>query len=154
MQVVPTDLALFQTLSPSFRELREILEAVEDAREEYIQKFSIELEKEIQSLIGQFVSVRNRAQDPLILSPSSKSDDVIRLVDVLIAEANELASFGARYEKYQTQFKLPITTYTEVAEIRNELNLKRTLWVGLQEWQSTVEKWRNCPFDSLVTEDM
>ena len=132
-------MALFQTLDPTLRQLHEVAEIAEETKEENIQKFSAELEKITQELIAEVVGIRNQAQDPLILSPLSKPEEVLKYVDDLITKADKKAALASNYVDYQTLFKLPTTKHTELEETRADLNLKRTLWIALQDWQSLTE---------------
>lgn len=139
IQIVPTELAMFQTLQPTLRQLGEVTEVAEESKEENIQKNSVELEKNIQELVAEVIAIRNRAQDQIILNPHSSPEDVLRFVDDLIEQADQKAEQAQRYSNYQVQFKMEPTRNTELEETRMDLALKKTLWVSLQDWLSITE---------------
>ena len=130
---------MYQTLYPTLRQLNEVVDIADETKEENIQKFSVELEKNIQELIVEVIGIRNQAQDPLILNPHSKPEEVLTYVEGLIGQADSKADLANNYCDYQTLFKLPPTKHTELDETRADLYLKKTLWVALQDWHHLTE---------------
>jgi dynein heavy chain len=152
--VVPTDIALYQTLGPTLRQFKEVVDMAEDTKEENISKFSIELEKNIAELVSDVIKLRDRAQDPMIYNPNAKVDTVLRFLDDLIKQIDKLGAMADNYTKYQNNFKVLPYKYVELEETKSEIQLKRTLWLSFQKWEAAVEKWKFMPFDTLNTDEM
>lgn len=139
VSINPTELALFQTLQPTLRQLSEVTDIADESKEEKVQKYSLDLEKNIQDLIADVNAIRNRAQDPIILDPSATPADALKVVESLIAQADAKAQLATNYTNYQTMFKLNATKHTELEETRADLALKKTYWVAWQDWQAIKE---------------
>lgn len=123
--ILPTDLAMFQTLYPTMRQLNEALEKSEDLHDEYVQKLSVELEKEIQATVTRVVEIRNRSQDPLILNPNSNIGEVLEFISSLRNQFDTLNSVYMKFISYQNQFKLPTSKKIEFEETNSELDMKK-----------------------------
>jgi dynein heavy chain, axonemal len=157
IKIPPTDLAMFQTLGPTIRQLKETVDIAMDTKEENITKFSTELEKAMNELISQVVEIRNLAQDPMVLNPNSDSEIVIQFMEGLKTKLEMAEELKSRYEKWGILFKnggvvkegeekdeSQPTESTDTAasndhtapfeESKAEIELKRTLWVGLRDW--------------------
>ncbi|ORY38879.1 hypothetical protein BCR33DRAFT_853838 [Rhizoclosmatium globosum] len=180
--IQPTDLALYQTLLPTLRSLQESVDISTDTKEENITRFATELEKALNDLMGEVSDVRNRAQDPMVLNLSSDSNIVIRFLDELKANLNEIEAKKKRYESWGELFKnggitvgqpeekpaagrgqpppppadakkKPVSS-GELEETMTEVQLKSTLWISLREWSKMANDWRTQPFDSLNIEEI
>ncbi|KAJ1555299.1 Dynein heavy chain 6, axonemal, partial [Nowakowskiella sp. JEL0078] len=172
--IQPTDLALYQTLGPSLRQIKEALDMATDTKEENISKFTSELDHSTSELMNEVSDIRNRAQDPMVLNPGAKSDLVISFLEELCNQLERIETLRVRYEmwaelfksggsvsgmqnKAEVETKAPPTAALKVGELeetKTEVELKRTLWTSLREWEIITESWRNMPFDSLNTEDI
>ncbi|KAI9363382.1 dynein heavy chain and region D6 of dynein motor-domain-containing protein [Zopfochytrium polystomum] len=172
--IQPTDLALYQTLSPTVRQMKESLDMGSDTKDDNITKFSAELEKAVIELMSEVSEVRNRAQDPMVLNAGASSEMVIKFLEELRAQLDKLEELKRRYDQWGDLFKSGGTTggrggqpggesakaaaaaakSTDLEETRTEVELKRTLWVSMNEWNSITSVWKNQPFDSLNPEDV
>ena len=159
ISIPPTDLALYQTLGPSLRSLKDALDMSLDTKEEKITKFSIELEKNVAELMQEVLEIRNKAQDPTVLNPLSKHDTVTLFMSELSDQLFKVEALKKKYESWSELFKAggsmseverqrqnqsennaaAIAKPTEFEETRTELELKKTLWVSLREWEKMTE---------------
>ncbi|KAJ3415371.1 Dynein heavy chain 6, axonemal, partial [Chytridiales sp. JEL 0842] len=103
--IQPTDLALFQTLSPTLRQLKESVDMASDTKEENITKFSGELEKAINDLMNVVSEIRNKAQDPMVLNSGSKNEVVIKFLEDLRSQLDKVDELKKRYENWGDLFK-------------------------------------------------
>ncbi|KAJ3032226.1 Dynein heavy chain 6, axonemal [Rhizophlyctis rosea] len=178
--IQPTDLALYQTLGPTLRQLKEVVDMATDTKEENIARFSLELEKSLGELMGEVSEIRNRAQDPMVLNPGAKSEMVIKFLDELKGGLEKIEASKGRYEMWGELFKSggSVRAMEEKAaaaaaeggaaaraaaaqpktgdleDTKVEVELKRTLWLSLKEWEGITKVWKETPFDSLSTEDV
>ncbi|KAJ3226918.1 Dynein heavy chain 6, axonemal [Clydaea vesicula] len=173
IQIQPTDYALFQTLGPTLRQLKESVDMASDTKEDNISRFSLELEKQTSELMAEVAEIRNKAQDPMVLNPGAKSDLVIKFLDELRAQLDKLEASKIKYGAWDELFKnggCTILTIekkeegqkvakvgeknAELEETKNELELKRVLWKSLSDWEVITTQWRNASFDTLNTEEI
>ena len=136
--VPPTELALYQTMVPTVRQLKDVVEICEDTKEENVQKFTIELEKNIAEMLSEVNDIRNRSQDPMILNPGSSADNVKRFIEDLHTSLKKQQTLSENYVSYQKVFKIQSGKFTELEETMNDLQLKSTLWTSFEEWDNLV----------------
>ncbi|KAJ3052746.1 Dynein heavy chain 6, axonemal [Rhizophlyctis rosea] len=177
--IQPTDLALYQTLGPTLRQLKEVVDMATDTKEENISRFSGELEKSLGELMGEVSEIRNRAQDPMVLNPGAKSEMVIKFLDDLKSGLEKVEERKGRYEMWGELFKSggsPKAMAEKAAaaaaeggapkvaaqqaktgdleDTKTEVELKRTLWLSLKEWEGVTKAWKEVTFDLLSTEEV
>ncbi|KAJ3183889.1 Dynein heavy chain 6, axonemal [Geranomyces variabilis] len=176
--IQPTDLALYQTLGPTLRQLKEVVDMASDTKEENISKFSVELDKALSDLMTEVSDIRNRAQDPMVLNVGAKSELVIKFLEDLRAQLETIDVTKARYEQWGVLFKsggsiaamqkaaagdpaakqvaasgLP-SKMGELEDTKSEVDMKRTLWMSLKDWDAITRSWREGSFETLNTEEM
>ncbi|KAI9095538.1 hypothetical protein DFS34DRAFT_182154 [Phlyctochytrium arcticum] len=180
ISIQPTDLALYQTLGPTLRQLKEAVDMASDTKEENINKFSGELDRSMNELMSEVSEIRNRAQDPMVLNPGAKSDVVIKFLEELREQLATVEATKVRYEAWSELFKnggsmaaqkgvegapadnksAPAPTSAaigksgELEETKTEVELKRALWISLKDWEVLTREWREVPFDMLNTEEV
>ncbi|KNE58518.1 hypothetical protein AMAG_04085 [Allomyces macrogynus ATCC 38327] len=154
LPIVPTDLAMFQTLRPTLRQLREAVDLADETRDDSIARFSGELEKLYADLITQVNDVRARAQDPMILNPASPVDQVMGYLGDLGQQFTTLLALADQYAEYQAQFKVAPTRSAELEEAKQDLDMKTALWESFQKWDELTRAWDLSPFEKINTEDM
>ncbi|KAI8909816.1 dynein heavy chain and region D6 of dynein motor-domain-containing protein [Gorgonomyces haynaldii] len=171
--IQPTDLAMYQTLSPTLRSLKDAIDIALDSKEENIAKFTADQDRSLNELMQEVSEIRNRAQDPMVLNPNSQSDHVLTFLDDLgnqLLKADTLkkkyeawaelfrnGGFSAKTEETEEKEKPPQPEETgpnELEETKVELELKKTLWVSLKEWDNITSEWKSANFDALNTEDI
>lgn len=159
--IQPTDLAMYQTLSPTLRSLKESLDVAVDSREDNIVRFTADLEKLMTDLLSEVAEIRNAAQDPMVLNPSSNCDDVIKYLDGLKTQLEKINVLKIKYESWGKIFKsgglidvppaddaekeaqlqpiAPLEATIEMEETIKEVELKGSLWTSLKEWENITE---------------
>jgi dynein heavy chain len=156
IEIQPTDLALFQTLGPTLRQLKETVDMASDTKEDNISRFSFELEKVTGDLMAEVAEIRNKAQDPMVLNPGAKAESVLEFLDELRDQMDKLEESKAKYASWEELFKsggstapdaenketvvaVPTETKTEeMEETKTEIELKRVLWKSLSDWDGVT----------------
>ncbi|KAJ3093097.1 Dynein heavy chain 6, axonemal [Quaeritorhiza haematococci] len=208
--IQPTDLALYQTLGPTLRQLKESVDMASETKDENISKFSAELDKAMSELMGEVGEIRNKAQDPIILNlnmpitapaattPGStaaaaggkqQSQVVVKMLDELRDQLGKIEVLKTKYEMWGELFRnggVGVATLQnrlaavtadggkagqsqqqqqqqkgdgsgklgELEETKMEVELKRTLWISLREWENITERWKTLQFESLNPEEV
>lgn len=155
--IQPTDLALFQTLGPTLRQLREVVDLAADNKEENIVRFSTELDKATTDLMAVVSEIRNKAQDPMVLNSGAKSEMVIDFLENLSSQLQQVEAKKKKFETWDALFKsnkrdpLEIITRVDASvavvdaktaqleETKVEVKLKLNLWRSIKEWESLTE---------------
>ncbi|ORX87336.1 hypothetical protein BCR32DRAFT_215454 [Anaeromyces robustus] len=169
-----TDFALFQTLAPTVQQLSEVIEMAVDTKEDNINKFSVELENNYSELLNEVLEIRNKAQEPIILNQSSKSDNILQLLDALNDGLQKLEDKKCKFEEWEKLFEAENPNIDKqqqkqsrlldnkeldakreiMVETKTEVELKRTLWKSIENWKKMSIEWKTCQFDTLDTEEM
>lgn len=156
--IQPTDLAMFQTLSPTIRSLKEAVEIAVDTKEDNINKFTGDLEKLLTDLSSEVSEIRNAAQDPMVLNSSSNNDEVIAYLEDLRRQLERVEVLKSKYESWGRLFKSGGKKATdseegqaenaapeesnediEMEETKKEVELKNSLWSSLKDWDRLAE---------------
>ncbi|TPX36228.1 hypothetical protein SmJEL517_g01545 [Synchytrium microbalum] len=103
--IEPTDLALHQSLGPTLRTLRDVVDMAVETKDDNIQRYSAELEKAMSDLMGEVAEVRNAAQDPSILTASSNTEEVTVLLNALVSRIRAIEDRKHTYESWGELFK-------------------------------------------------
>lgn len=171
--IQPTDLAMYQTLGPTLRSLKDSVDIAVETREENISKFMVDQDKSLQDLMVEVAEIRNRAQDPMILNATSQSETVLSFLDSLCLQLEKAEILKLKYEQWGKLFRnggvlnpkqgevekeaTPMpesTSENELDKTKSEIQLKRALWVGLKDWDSITTTWRAATFESIVPDDI
>jgi len=160
-----TDFALFQTLAPTLQQLNEVIEMAVDTKEDNINKFSVELEKNYSELLNEVLEIRNKVQEPIILNQSSKSDNILQLLDALSDGLQKLEDKKCKFEEWEKLFesenpnidKQPKAENKELdakkeimMETKTEVELKRTLWKSIENWKK-MSKYDNINNNIIIS---
>ncbi|KAJ3021047.1 UNVERIFIED_CONTAM: Dynein heavy chain 6, axonemal [Siphonaria sp. JEL0065] len=178
IKIPPTELAMFQTLGPTLRQLKEAADMASDTKDDNIAKFSAELEKQIFDLTQSAFDVRNKALDPSILSIST-SGGPEKTIEGLVetsGKLQEMIALKAKYEQWAEIFKNggvppppggvekkegeeekapPKPGEVSIfEEVEAEIKMRMTLWTSLRDWETLTSTWKTQPFENLNTEEI
>jgi dynein heavy chain len=173
--LLPTDVAMYQTLAPTLRTLKEQVDIAYDSKDDNISKFTVDLEKMLGDLSAEVSEIRNSAQDPMVLSASSNNDEVIGYLDELKKKLDKVEQLKITYENWGALFKrggemvkpvnpadaeelqgkaVQSTDNVELDETKKEVEMKTSLWTSLKDWDVLVAGWVEQSFETLVTDDI
>ncbi|KAM9316864.1 dynein axonemal heavy chain 14 [Gastrophryne carolinensis] len=167
------EVALYQSLIPSFQQLKSAVLYCEAKKDEDIVKFSGDLDKYISNLHFELMDFKIKVRNPILLEPDTFPLEAKEIINTLLEEYEVVANKAQCYSSYQERFGSSITHMkaklvdvllaqrtageivttkmlnTELSEIESDLNLRRLLWEAKEEWTSLSMEWRLTPFDSL-----
>lgn len=135
------DYAAYQTLSPDFNALKSAMDEAEAAKDENVGRFSGELEQGVEQVAREVSEIRNRAQHEMILDESADMDAVIKYTTDLSGMVAEQKAAAERIQRFQALFKVQASQFEDLAECAEEVELKRSLWVGIKEWGELTDGW-------------
>ncbi|TPX75806.1 hypothetical protein CcCBS67573_g02914 [Chytriomyces confervae] len=105
IKIPPTDLAMFQTLLPTLRTLKESADMASDTKDDNITKFTQDLEKAMFDLQTSAFDVRNKALDPAILNPGASAETTIALLEETSNKLQDMIEQKRRFEQWAEIFK-------------------------------------------------
>lgn len=178
--IQPTDLAMYQMLNPTLLNLKEAVEIAMDSKELNINRFTSDQEKALQELLVEVSGIRNKAQDPMVLSVLSSTETVLSYLEGLVVQLKAAEVLKAKYDSWSELFRngggalstLETSTVSKAInlqskllkddeaeldildETRNEIHMKRTLWTSLRNWEVITNEWKVLNFEKLSTEDV
>jgi dynein heavy chain len=147
--VNPEDLAVYQSLRPEVSRLRSAVDKAVSNREQYVDKFCSHLNKDIMELSQEVKDIKNEAQKPAILDPTSDGDKILDYLKELLFKLNDLQDKAFQYKSYQKAFKVEVSRFEDLEETHAEVKLKQTLWLTQKSWEIDYTKWMQENFDEL-----
>ncbi|KAJ3207853.1 Dynein heavy chain 6, axonemal [Entophlyctis luteolus] len=179
VKIPPTELAMFQTLGPTLRQLKDAADVASDTKDDNIAKFSADLEKAMIDLNQSAFDVRNKALDPSILNQNSVATEIIASLTETSAKLREMIALKARYEQWgeifknggvpasakasgdskgeESEEKQQVSAAQDVSifdEIEAEIKMRMSLWTSLRDWESLTSTWKSQQFETLNTEEI
>ncbi|XP_055873384.1 dynein axonemal heavy chain 6-like isoform X2 [Biomphalaria glabrata] len=148
------DLVTYQTLNPSIITVRNAIDKALTERDSNIDKFCNHLDKDIAELGKEVKEMKQEAQNPMILDPSSDKEKVRALLKKMLATMEKLQEQAFTYKSYQKSFKVEVAKFDALEETHAELKLKDILWNAIDEWDALMNDWTTITFDKLEPEQM
>ncbi|XP_019625905.1 PREDICTED: LOW QUALITY PROTEIN: dynein heavy chain 6, axonemal-like [Branchiostoma belcheri] len=173
--VPPEELALYQTLAPSFQHLKSTILYCEAKKDDNIRKFSTDLDKHINNLRFELVEIKSKVRDPNLLNPDTLTVVATETLKTLMEEVEYLSSKARSYANYQDRFGSSISApskmrsfaeeammlassdsgasaqivQADLSEVERDVTLRQLLWESLDEWAKLEEGWRATAFEQL-----
>lgn len=116
----------------------------------------------IKTLTEKIINLRADAIDALNLASQKKyienSPLPVAIIDELNALDKKVAEIEGRTDKFKGYEEIlqvqEYADYSSVEELRNELNLRITLWKSREEWKSISEEWLSIPFRNINAKEI
>ncbi|XP_075057079.1 dynein axonemal heavy chain 14 [Mixophyes fleayi] len=167
------DTALYQSLIPSFQQLKSAVLFCEAKKDEDIIRFSGDLDKYISDLHFELMELKIKVRNPILLEDDTFPLEAKEVIDNLLDEFEVIANKARCYSSYQERFgssitqmktklvdmllsqKSPGTTITapmvnaELSEVECELSLRKLLWEAKEDWARLSAEWRLTSFENL-----
>nr|KAI8735296.1 dynein heavy chain 6; axonemal-like [Biomphalaria glabrata] len=171
------EMALYQTLSPSFQHLKNTILYCEAKKDDNIRKFSSQLDSLIGNIKTSLMDLKIRVQDPELLHVDTHPLSALETTRLLQEEVHILSIKARSYASYQERFGSSLSKQrksyygelqglerrsdnsiqeiqADLSEIERDLTLRTLLWQSLEEWAKLVEEWMETPFDSINVEGL
>ncbi|CAL1542608.1 unnamed protein product, partial [Lymnaea stagnalis] len=173
--IQPEDMALYQTLSPSFQHLKSTILYCEAKKDDNIRKFSSQLDTLIGNIRSMLMNLKTRVQDPELLHVDTHPLSALEATRLLQEEVQVLSAKARSYASYQERFGSSLSKQrksfygellgtdkksdssiqeiqTDLGEIERDLKLRALLWQSLEEWAKLVNEWTETSFESINVE--
>ncbi|GFO34548.1 dynein heavy chain 1, axonemal, partial [Plakobranchus ocellatus] len=173
----PEDMALYQTLAPSFQHLKSTILYCEAKKDDNIRKFSSQLDTLINNIKATLMNLKSKVQDPELLHADTHALSALEAIRLLQEEVQTLSVKARSYASYQDRFGSSMSKQkksyygellqsdkksennvqeiqTDLSDIERDLTLRGLLWQSLEEWTKLVDDWTITPFDSINVEGL
>ncbi|XP_069810836.1 dynein axonemal heavy chain 14 isoform X3 [Dendropsophus ebraccatus] len=173
IKIPSEETALYQSLIPSFQQLKSGVLFCEAKKDEDIVRFSGDLDKYISNLHFHLMEFKIKVKNPILLEadtfPLEANEVIVNLLEefeVIANKAQCYSSYQERFGSSMTQMKARlmdvlmsqksaanvVTTQmlnTELSEIECDLSLRKLLWEAKEEWGRLSTEWRQTSFENL-----
>ncbi|XP_069464806.1 dynein axonemal heavy chain 14 [Ambystoma mexicanum] len=173
ISVPEEELAIYQTLIPSFQRLKSSILFCEARKDEDIIKFSGDLDTYISNLRFELMEFKNKVRNPVLLHadtfPGVAKEIIQNLLDEVVIISNKARSYSSYQDRFgssmvdmkpssldallsQKSSSGPTSAHavnTELAEIECDLGLRKVLWESQEEWGKLSAEWKLTLFDNL-----
>eukprot|EP00079_Xenopus_tropicalis_P035681 XP_017949452.1 PREDICTED: dynein heavy chain 14, axonemal [Xenopus tropicalis] len=173
MAISPEETAHYQSLIPSFQQLKSAVLFCEAKKDENIVRFSGDLDTYISQLHSELMEFKVKVRNPLLLQGDIFPREALEMITNLLEEFEVLANKARCYSSYQERFgssmthmkaqlldellsqkniKGVITSETvnaELSEAESNLNLRKLLWESKEEWVKLSTEWKQTAFELL-----
>ncbi|EDV29505.1 uncharacterized protein TRIADDRAFT_51924 [Trichoplax adhaerens] len=173
------ELALYQTLMPTFTHLKSVIIQCEAKRDENIQKFTNDLEYLVDDLKQQLYVLKQDIRVSLLLDADTISIVALGKIHELTDRVDALVEKAHDYSSYQDQFGAALSAATkrralleqgiidgsttvnsalslqsEIGEVQRDLSLRRMLWESMDEWDKLYVQLIKSELESLDVEGL
>ncbi|XP_069582586.1 dynein axonemal heavy chain 14 [Ranitomeya imitator] len=173
IRIPSEETALYQSLIPSFQQLKSAVLFCEAKKDEDIVKFSGDLDKYISNLHFQLMEFKIKVKNPILLETDTFPLEAIEVIVSLLEEFEVIANKARCYSSYQERFGSSMTQMkarlvdalilqknfgnaittqmlnTELSETECDLSLRKLLWESKEEWGRLSTEWRQTSFENL-----
>ncbi|XP_077989551.1 dynein axonemal heavy chain 6-like [Glandiceps talaboti] len=169
------ELAMYQTLMPSFQHLKSLILYCGAKKDDNIRKYSDDLNNHIDRLRLELVEIKSKVNAPVLLSPDTLPVVATENLKLIGDEVSVVSTKARSYASYQDRFGSSISSQSkmrgfseeylladhrdsdlnaqqvlsELSEIERDLQLRRILWESTDEWGKLTGEWTATRFDRL-----
>ncbi|XP_070577565.1 LOW QUALITY PROTEIN: dynein axonemal heavy chain 6-like [Ptychodera flava] len=173
--IQPEELAMYQTLMPSFQHLKSLILYCEAKKDDNIRKYSDDLNNHIDKLRLELVEIKSRVRAPVLLSQHTLPVVATENLKLIGDDVSNVSVKARSYASYQDRFGSSISNQSkmrgfseeylladhrdtdmnaqqvlsDLSEIERDLQLRRILWESTDEWSKLQDEWTATRFDQL-----
>ncbi|XP_051939159.1 dynein axonemal heavy chain 6 isoform X1 [Hippocampus zosterae] len=151
---VTADDVAFASMEPYMNSLHNMINDAMFDRFKMMEKFSKSLQVDIKDLNQKVKKIKEQSQDPQILEVTADLSQVRVLLGELQISIDDLQAEASAYISYQKQFKLEVTKFDDLDDLKGEFRLKRLLWDSMVEWDLLQDGWRQTMLEKLDLEQL
>jgi len=134
--------------------LSQILANVESKQESETERFKKELENLIPVLNTEVENLMEESQLPQYLDKNSDMGEMIKQLDEKMAKFNELATTAVKYNGWEEELRTQPTIFSNIDELKVELEARHALWHSLQEWKELKEMYEKQLWKDINDEEI
>ena len=119
-----------------------------------VEKFTAFMNDAVPDLVKNIETVRTHMDDQKLEQGENASDEqkLQEMLEYINENDEKLQHYeetAVKYARYQQCLEMDITEYEELTDTRNDLNLKKELWFGLDDWNKKLKAWQQCRLGEL-----
>ena len=127
----------------------------EDRKEKYLEKFRKELNGEsglIPKLNSDVSDMTTAIMEPRYVSWEATGDEIIDELTKMHQRFKQLEEQSKKYNHYEDTLGLPISAFDEVRSLKEEIELRLSMWKSLKEWKELTMEWTVSKFKEINPE--
>ena len=143
-------MVFFEGSKPEFDKLTQVTATVEEGKETMKREFAEKVDQEVVQLADKLTDISERAGHPMIGDESEDMEQVIKYVEGLMNEIDQIKDRERELVGYQEGFQISdATPIPEIQIIHRDIADKCRLWQSLKEWQLLTTTWKEMTFSKL-----
>jgi len=154
IKVPDMDRASFTMLIPEFMGLKTQLDISQGNRDDNVQKWSGELDKEITMFHEKVKELEMLASNEQILQETEYFDPVLDLCTQLKDKCTELEQESSRNSSYQQTFGAIPARYPELENLSSDISLKLGMWETMRDFIGITKVWAQTLMEELDNDMM
>ncbi|ETN11506.1 hypothetical protein PPTG_10373 [Phytophthora nicotianae INRA-310] len=151
VKMTDTDQMNAFVLTQKRSQLKASIDLFESNRDQYVAKFSVELEARLPNLVSNLTSVANALSDPILFDLKSDINETIIYLTQIEDNVLQLEAGVKLHHDYEKILGLPMTTaFDEMDDLKVDLALKNDLWKAFRDWSVAVSLWEKQQFPDEI----
>lgn len=133
-------------LKETNKALHNSIQSSEDTMAENTIKFAKELEEQIPRVQSKVGNLRTVLSNVMVFDPDAKSSSVIEYLEDAEKQFTSIQAQREKFTHYQKTLGVPISTYDELDEVKQDLTVKLKLWRAVRSWSELSSSWCDTVF--------
>ena len=150
----PEDVAEQMTTRQAVMRVVDLTKEAVDKVSDKVAKLEDVLGKEISTLGADVLDAKNRSQDPLVFDADTDLEVALAFTTALYVEMEQLQAKAQQYKKYQRQFKLEVTKFTDLEATDAEIKGKNKMWRAVKKWDALTVEWDKSVFTEINADQL
>ncbi|EAY02556.1 Dynein heavy chain family protein [Trichomonas vaginalis G3] len=145
----------------SYRELGNLITQLEgclismkEEEDNKIKKWSPEITKLLQKLTDDLLALQQDANNEILMSAETNSDQAISNVQKLQERLAEMKQRAEQVQHHQRVLGLKISPIDQLDEVDQNINLKTLLWESYKAWNTRAAELSMMPFKKINNEEL
>ncbi|XP_073833430.1 dynein heavy chain at 16F isoform X2 [Musca autumnalis] len=130
------------------------LKEIQAKRPEFVKQLEEKMNEDIQLIFEETHEIFVEVQDPFLIDKNSDRSAVKSQLKNLLERLERLHEHATEYIRYQKEFKIDITMYTEMDMAFTEIKLRQSLHSSVAEWEDAYIRWISVEFNQLVVTEL
>lgn len=138
-------------------DLHSALMDAEERKEKYQEKFKKELNAEnglIPRMNSDVADLQTAVMEPKYISWELSIDDAIAGLTKIHKDFKKHEEASKKFNHYEETLLLPLSNFENVRTLKDEIELKLSMWKSLKEWKELTREWTVSNFKDINAENI
>ncbi len=144
----------FEKLQSVRSQLQTSLSLSEASLADNTARFTKELETEVPRLKKKIAATAKKLDDEKFSNAEQDLDPIFEALDDIALAMREMEANSKRFAYYQTVLQIEPEQYEDLGTLKQDFDIRNSLWRSLREWDQWTEKWLVDIFADIRTDDI